>query len=453
MPGGFPPTHARFWTNQVFPWVVFAVCLTSLWAERRGQPLIRAAASVTIPALWLAATVAAVALFLQSARLFAVPACVCLILIISLFRLAFRREPIPIRKCAVAVIPAVLCGIAIVFAQRADVPDTLPLNLPVPEAEPNVDLRVATIPVRLSDRVDVVPGAGQVRVRHSVPSGESAAAVNAAANPSAESATASARVYRIEVDPLLSFESRSPDRFWTIFAPTRYRQSPPRRMTALRREERSVTAQYRDDTELMLQVDASPAGDTTTIEAGARLDRPIYSHLNSFVALTISGCRQPAVSFSPCPALRVGVEPSDYPVGRPTRLAYVDAGDVFHVVSAKSGEKGPFSEFAQGRLLHAESLTVTIFDGTTAIFRVSIDDWSSQAGHSLSPTAGWGLPVNAIEFSQIGESGSGAGAISIWFTLAGTSVGRGWDSVGHAAGTYRNRMRIETVTPDVPARK
>jgi hypothetical protein len=30
-------------------------------------------------------------------------------------------------------------------------------------------------------------------------------------------------------------------------------------------------------------------------------------------------------------------------------------------------------------------------------------------------------------------------------TLAGTSVGRGWDSVGHAPGTYRNRMKIEWV--------
>jgi hypothetical protein len=29
----------------------------------------------------------------------------------------------------------------------------------------------------------------------------------------------------------------------------------------------------------------------------------------------------------------------------------------------------------------------------------------------------------------------------------GTSVGRGWDSVGHTAGIYRNRMRIECLEP------
>jgi len=27
--------------------------------------------------------------------------------------------------------------------------------------------------------------------------------------------------------------------------------------------------------------------------------------------------------------------------------------------------------------------------------------------------------------------------------LSATSVGRGWDSVGHSAGTYRNRVTLE----------
>jgi hypothetical protein len=37
---------------------------------------------------------------------------------------------------------------------------------------------------------------------------------------------------------------------------------------------------------------------------------------------------------------------------------------------------------------------------------------------------------------------------SVFITLAGTSVGRGWDCVGHRAGTYRNRVRLEAVGPD-----
>jgi hypothetical protein len=55
------------------------------------------------------------------------------------------------------------------------------------------------------------------------------------------------------------------------------------------------------------------------------------------------------------------------------------------------------------------------------------------------------VPVNAIEFSLGGDAPGSVGAI--YFTLAGTSVGRGWDSVGHAPGVYRNRIRVEDLGP------
>jgi hypothetical protein len=38
--------------------------------------------------------------------------------------------------------------------------------------------------------------------------------------------------------------------------------------------------------------------------------------------------------------------------------------------------------------------------------------------------------------------------LAIWITLAGTSVGRGWDSVGHKQGIYRNQMTIESLNGD-----
>ena len=60
----------------------------------------------------------------------------------------------------------------------------------------------------------------------------------------------------------------------------------------------------------------------------------------------------------------------------------------------------------------------------------------------LSPTAGWGVPVNAIEFSLSPYDHSPTGPASIFITLAATSVGRGWDCVGHSAGAYRNRITI-----------
>ncbi|MHC4505798.1 MAG: hypothetical protein ACYTFI_21050 [Planctomycetota bacterium] len=133
--------------------------------------------------------------------------------------------------------------------------------------------------------------------------------------------------------------------------------------------------------------------------------------------------------------------PFDYPVGRPARLAYRDADGGFNIVEASSGEKGPFRRLAGGRLRRGEALTITLHDGDRPACRIAFQDWAAQAGTALSPTAGWRLPVNAIEFSR--SEGLSSGNAYIFITLAGTSVGRGWDSVGHAAGTYRNRMRIE----------
>ncbi|MGP0064920.1 MAG: hypothetical protein ACLQGP_15140 [Isosphaeraceae bacterium] len=75
--------------------------------------------------------------------------------------------------------------------------------------------------------------------------------------------------------------------------------------------------------------------------------------------------------------------------------------------------------------------------------RLSLADFAAQADTTLSPTAGWGVPVNAIEFSLADDQPSSLA--SIFVTLAGTSVGRGWDCVGHRAGTYRNRIRLEPI--------
>jgi hypothetical protein len=131
----------------------------------------------------------------------------------------------------------------------------------------------------------------------------------------------------------------------------------------------------------------------------------------------------------------------DYPFGRPARFAFVESDRTFRVVEALSGEKGPFQTLARGRLNSEEALTVTLHDEGRAVARITLDDWSSQADTTLSPTGGWGIPVNAIEFSLSDDSP--ASPASIFVTLAGTSVGHGWDCVGHSPGTYRNRIRLQ----------
>jgi hypothetical protein len=114
-------------------------------------------------------------------------------------------------------------------------------------------------------------------------------------------------------------------------------------------------------------------------------------------------------------------------------------------VQARKAEKGPFTTLGEGKLARGQPLAMTFRDQGRPLFEVTLDDWSAQAGVQTSPTAGYGLPVNAIEFSLDGDSDRSAAGV--WITLAATSVGRGWDSVGHAAGTYRNRMRVRTIGP------
>ena len=139
--------------------------------------------------------------------------------------------------------------------------------------------------------------------------------------------------------------------------------------------------------------------------------------------------------------------PIDYPFGRPARLAYLDRFGIFRVVEAETGEKGPFRTLARGPLARDEPLSITFFDEGRRRAKITLEDWARQTDTRLSPTAGWGVPVNAIEFSSSGDDAQSPA--SIFVTLAGTSVGRGWDCVAHAAGIYRNRILLEQVSDDL----
>ena len=79
-------------------------------------------------------------------------------------------------------------------------------------------------------------------------------------------------------------------------------------------------------------------------------------------------------------------------------------------------------------------------NGQETVQETATLDWAVQCSKQLSPTGGWGLAENSIEFSLRGEDERQA---VFYFTLASTSAGRGFDSVGHRAGIYRNRMKIE----------
>jgi hypothetical protein len=452
MPGGFPPSHPRFWVNRVAPIAVLAVVATAVWASRRRHFDVLRLMVVLFPTAWATAAVAARLVFpISFHRLFLLPFLGALVMGVAAV-LTFRRQgPAPqtlspwervaegrVRAAAQSnaaasptpgegrraanhqrklLLAAALLGASLPWTQRAPAPDTRPLNAPMPAAIASPGSVESLLTEFSNARLRVHPRDGSLTVQ--------------------------AGSLRLSIEPVLRFFSRSPDGCATILAPPAMRNGPDLVLQSVVRDANRLFLSYRADYEAILRVDPGAEGGPVRVEAMARLPHPVFSHLNAFCDVRVSGSRQLAISFSPCPDTIITVRPADYPTGRPLRLAYRDAQGGFHIVEAASGEKGPFRELGQGRLERSQPLAITLHDRGVAQARVVLEDWPAQVGTALSPTAGWGLPVNAIEFSLQGDE-PGATA-SIFITLAGTSVGRGWDSVGHRAGTYRNRMRIEVL--------
>lgn len=417
MPGGFPVDHTRFWANRAAPVAVIAVAGIGWFALWKGRPGIYLPITLAATTAWSSAICCGVFLFPVSARRIVWPALAVAAVLWLLFGLTIRQQRGSRYNLALALIAAVLCGGAFPWTQRGGEPSTQPMNMPLPAPIPGGDLGDVPGMLPLGSKMQFNPYAADARVR----SGS----------------------LTIDVQPLLTFESRSPDRCWTIFAPLRDRVGPLRKLTGVELIPNAARLGYQDDALHVLEMRA-PSDGLTQIEAWSELNEPIFSHLNSFCTLMVHGHQQLAVSFSPCPDAIIDVLPSDYPVGRPVRLAYLDAMGVFHVAQANSGEKGPFHDLAAGALGRDKPLQVTLWDAGSPVCRLTLADWARQCGVDLSPTAGWGLPVNAIEFSRLGEPANAT--VGIWISLAGTSIGRGWDSVGHARGTYRNRMTFEKLS-------
>jgi hypothetical protein len=193
-------------------------------------------------------------------------------------------------------------------------------------------------------------------------------------------------------------------------------------------------AAYADDGESTLVVHEDATG--VDIAAVSALAAPVYAHLSSFTTIYLSF--EATLSFGPTGATRFPIEPADYPSGRPAKLAYLDDDLDFHVIRARDAEKGPFSELAAGRLGRGEPLILELRPrDDSAGCRLVVTDWSSQVSTERSPSAGWGVSQGSIQFA----SRLGVGFVVL--TLADTGPGRGFDSVGHAAGTYRNQLRVE----------
>src|SRR5262249_11087023 len=144
------------------PFVAIAICLICLLAERRGHAALRKATATILPVFWLSATLTAVILYPFSARRFLAPVLLSSAVVLSIYWLSFRRQSVPGTRLILAAIPAIAAAVAFVFTLRAGDADTTPLNATIPVFERNVPERLAVVPIRLSDDVDVQTSEGRV---------------------------------------------------------------------------------------------------------------------------------------------------------------------------------------------------------------------------------------------------------------------------------------------------
>jgi hypothetical protein len=85
---------------------------------------------------------------------------------------------------------------------------------------------------------------------------------------------------------------------------------------------------------------------------------------------------------------------------------------------ASSREKGPFETLGSWEIRDPQL--------TIGGWKVQVLGWADQGSHAPSPTAGWGVSQAAIER---------VGSAYLW-SLASTSIGRGWHTVRTAPGVY-----------------
>lgn len=408
MPRGFPVGHRHWWANEVFPWVVIAYAVVTTLAVYLMQWRAMVGFMLASPIALIGAAAAGLAMFPVSGRI----AGLAVAIVATLALIGLRREFRPWwpgRRLMLAVIVfSIVFGAALPWTQRAEEPQTLPAGGDAVQLDRSNFERV--LPTQaVTTQIRISPNSGDVVARFGT--------------------------HSVQLSPLLTFESMSPDRCWTNLAPKAYRVAPRRVLV----QPSAGEFAYLDLGRSRLRF--NPVGDDgIELDATAELSRPVFSHLNSFCQATVTGHRKLSLIFSPAPDKPIDVQYSEYPTGRPGRMAYMDNSGVFHVVQATSGEKGPFHELAAGPLRRGEPLTITLLDEGKPFASMTLADFSSQASTQPSPTAGWGLPVNSIEFSLYDDNPRSLA--SIYISLASTSVGRGWDSVGHAAGVYRNRITL-----------
>lgn len=407
LPQGFPILHRRFVLNTLGPACLgagsLALAIALLLAPGPGCRFLPA-----IPTFWGASALGLLLVFPETGSAAARPLGLVAVNLAAFAIFTCRKHAL--REWLPAATLGIAAGSCVAYAERPAPPTTQPSRQEPPR-------RTGSESERIAGTFELEPGL--------------------AIDGPTLGVTWRTRDATIAIEPALEFDRTPPDGFWSIFTDTIGRAKTAVSATTA---PGSLELWAADGTQ-RLSVQRKASG--VELEAWTPVERSTYSHLNSFTTLTVSGHRRLALRFSVCPSELIAVTHADYPAGAPARFAYVDAARRFHVVQAADAEKGPFTSLAEGKLAAGEPLAIDLIeldDGPRTFAHLEFLDFAAQLSTALSPTAGHGVSENAIQFG-LAETNASSPAHLV-FTLAASGVGRGWDSVGHRVGVYRNRVLL-----------
>lgn len=399
-PGVFPLSDPLWWSSTglvLGAWLVVALAGLAAW---RRWPAVLAAALLVPGGALVAIGVAGRLTFPWSLRVaWAIPFLLGVMWTLGLLR-AVRRLDAPARGWAWSgLVPGVLVGASLVQSRVPPPPATHPRFATWAEAQRAVQadaaLSIDALPLpphHPGEPVSLVAPTPDEDGRLKLPCGTAA----------------------LELSARLTFQSTSRDGFWPGL-------STPERLGGAQ----ALSVSQREG--------------AWHLDARTEVPRAVHAHLNTFAEVRLTGLSRPAVQLSPTGAARYELLPFDYPRGRPARFAWLGPTSDFVVAQASDAEKGPFIELGRGRLAPNEALTVTVLEDDSPQCDVTFLDFAAQADTSRSPTAGEGVAVNVVQF---GLPAKAPGVAVVHLSLAETGIGAGLDTVAHAPGVYRNRVRV-----------
>ena len=207
---------------------------------------------------------------------------------------------------------------------------------------------------------------------------------------------------RAVVRPGFDYRSVSDGGLWTIFQ-FRSSQLPPWSCGRSKEGRLEIRA---DNEDFLAAGRIWIENRTVHVRCATRVKREVASHLSSVMQLDLAG--DATIEGLPWRL--------DHFQDRTEFAAIRNGGTEF--LRASRGEKGPFETV--GSWDRRDPLL------TVGGWKVRVRGWADQGSPQPSPTAGWGVSQATIEK---------AGATYFW-SLASTSIGRGWHTVRTAEGVY-----------------